>query len=134
MDIFDNPGQKGRMMARNNTNRRPPGMAPALEEAIPVANLTNSALHFAAAFARLDRIVAELSRAQGMLVVCSVAVEAPLFEGGAITYRVDLSGGTNPVTLHLDHQVFTAGNDYFAALAIPQLETAIDDLRLGSNA
>ena len=99
-----------------------------------MANLTNSALHFAAAFARLDRIVAELSRAKGMLVVCSVAVEAPLFDGGPITYRVNLSGGTTPATLHLDHQVFTAGNDYFAASAIPKLEVAIDDLRLGSNA
>jgi len=101
----------------------------AVEEAIPVATLTKSAPNFATAFTRLDRTVGILARARGVSVSYTIAVEAPLFDGGPIVYRIDLSGGMAPATLHLEHQVFTASNDYFVAFAIPQLESAIDKLR-----
>lgn len=94
-----------------------------------MANITKSAPNFAAAFSRLDRIVTKLARAKGVSVVSSIAVEAPLFDGGPIMYRIDLNGGIAPAMLRFDHQVFTAGDEYFAAFAVPQLEAAIDKLR-----
>jgi len=103
-------------------------MAPALEEAIPVANLNKYAPNFTAAFTRLDRIVTKLARGKGVSVVAAIAIEAPLFDGGPIMYRIDLNGGIGSATLHFDHQVFTAGDAYFAAVAVPQLEAAIDKL------
>ena len=90
-----------------------------------MATPNKSTLNFAGAFTRLDRVVAKLARAKGIPVVCSITVEAPLFDGGPIMYRVDLSGGIAPATLELDHQLFTAGDECFAALAIPKLEAAI---------
>ena len=90
-----------------------------------MATLNKSTLNFAGAFTRLDCVVAKLARTKGIPLVCSITVEAPLFDGGPIMYRVDLSGGIGPVTLELDHQLFTAGDEYFAALAIPKLEAAI---------
>jgi hypothetical protein len=104
-------------------------MAPALEEAIPVANPNKSAPNFAAAFMRLDRTVAWLGRAKGVSVVCAIAVEPPLFDDDPITYRINLSGGIAPASLQFDHQVFTASDEYFAAFAVPQLEAAIGALR-----
>jgi len=117
-------------MLHNNYDRRPPEIgALGLQDTIPVANANRSSLNFAGAFARIDRIVSKLGRAKGISVVCSIAVEAPLFDGGPIMYRIDLSGGSVPATLQLDHQTFTASDEYFTALAVPQLENAIDKLR-----
>ena len=94
-----------------------------------MANLNKSAPNFAAAFTRLDRIVTKLAQVKGVSVVSAIAVEAPLFDGGPITYRIDLNGGIAPATLRFDHQVFSAGDEYFAAFAVPQLEAAISALR-----
>jgi hypothetical protein len=96
---------------------------------IPKANITKSGANFAAAFTRLNRVVKELARENGISVACSIEVEAPLFDGGSLMYRVNLGGGIAPCTLELDHKVFTAGNDYFVAFAVPQLEAAIEKLR-----
>ena len=80
-------------MLHNNYDRRPPEIgALGLQDTIPVANANRSSLNFAGAFARIDRIVSKLGRAKGISVVCSIAVEAPLFDGGPIMYRIDLSG------------------------------------------
>ena len=94
-----------------------------------MANLNKSAPTFAAAFTRLDRTVAWLGRAKEISVACAIAVEAPLFDGGPITYRINLSGGIAPASLQFDHQLFTASDEYFAAFAVPQLEAAIGALR-----
>jgi len=56
-------------------------------------------------------------------------VAEPLLKRGSLMYRVNLGGGIAPSTLELDHKVFSAGNDYFVAFAVPQLEAAIEKLR-----
>ena len=94
-----------------------------------MANPNKTSLSFAFAFTRLDRIVGELARAKDIPVVAAVTLEAPTFDGGSITYRIDLSGAGLPATVHLDHQAFTAGNEFFAAVVVPKLDAAIDKLR-----
>jgi hypothetical protein len=73
--------------------------------------------------------VGELARAKDISVVAAITLEAPTFDGGSITYRIDLSGAGLPATVHLDHQAFTAGNEFFAAVVVPKLAAAIDKLR-----
>jgi len=48
---------------------------------------------------------------------------------GPSCYKINLGGGIVPCTLELDHEVFTAGNDYFVEFAVPKLEAAMEKLR-----
>ena len=94
-----------------------------------MTNDRNGTLSHAAAFGRLDRMVAALAHANRIAVSVDIAVEAPGFAAGLVRYRISLDSGNGQATVHIDHDALTDSEELFTAFTVPQLHAAIERLK-----
>jgi len=87
-------------------------------------------LDFNAACGRLDRFVSALAFAKNVAVTTTIALDSPTFDGGPKVYKVNLRNGKGATTVPVDHDALTESDEFFLTFVVPQLEAAIEKLRV----
>jgi hypothetical protein len=76
------------------------------------------------------RFVNALAFAKNVSVTTTIALDSPTFDGGPKVYKVNLRNGKGATTIPVDHDALTDSDEFFLTFVVPQLEAAIDKLRV----